>query len=30
VTKIVVLSWMVLDPPPPFMAVFDMLQDPRR
>lgn len=30
VTKIVVLSWMVLDPPSPFMAVFEMLQDPRR
>ena len=30
VTKIIVLSWMVLDPPPTFMAVFGMLQDPRR
>ena len=30
VTKIVVLSWLVLDPPPPVMAVFDMLQDPQR
>jgi hypothetical protein len=28
VTKIVVLSWMVLDPPPTFLAVFGMLQDP--
>ena len=28
VTKIIVLSWMVLDPPPTFMAVFGMLQDP--
>src|SRR5690348_8809070 len=30
VTKIVVLSWLVLDPPPPVMAVFEMLQDPQR
>ena len=30
VAKIVVLSWFVLDPPPPFMAVFEMLQDPQR
>jgi pimeloyl-ACP methyl ester carboxylesterase len=30
VTKIVVLSWVVLDPPAPFMAVFEMLQDPQR
>jgi len=30
VTKIVVSSWLVLDPPPPFLAVFEMLQDPRR
>ena len=30
VTKIVVLSWQVLDPPPPFVAVFEMLQDPGR
>ena len=30
VSKVIVLSWMVLDPPPPFMAVFGMLQDPGR
>jgi pimeloyl-ACP methyl ester carboxylesterase len=30
VTKIVLLSWMVLDPPPQFMTVFRMLQDPGR
>jgi pimeloyl-ACP methyl ester carboxylesterase len=30
VTKIVVLSWQVLDPPPPFTAAFGMLQDPGR
>lgn len=30
VTKIVLLSWMVLDPPPPFLTVFGMLQDPGR
>jgi pimeloyl-ACP methyl ester carboxylesterase len=28
--KIVVLSWLVLDPPPPVIAVFEMLQDPLR
>ena len=30
VTKIVVLSWLVLDPPPQVMTVFRMLQDPER
>jgi len=30
VTGIVLLSWMVVDPPPPFLAVFEMLQDPGR
>jgi pimeloyl-ACP methyl ester carboxylesterase len=30
VPRIVLLSWMVLDPPPPFMAVFEMLADPGR
>jgi pimeloyl-ACP methyl ester carboxylesterase len=28
VAGIVFLSWLVLDPPPPFLAVFAMLQDP--
>jgi len=30
VNKIVFLSWQVLDPPPQFMTVFGMLQDPER
>lgn len=30
VPRIVLLSWMVLDPPAPFMAVFEMLEDPGR
>ena len=30
VTKIVLLSWQVLDPPPPFMTVFGGTQDPER
>ncbi len=30
VDKIALLSWLVLDPPPPFMTVFRMLQDPER
>lgn len=30
VPRIILLSWMVLDPPPPFTAVFEMLEDPGR
>ena len=30
VDKIVLLSWLVVDPPPPFITVFRMLQDPER
>jgi hypothetical protein len=30
VPRIILLSWMVLEPPPPFMAVFEMLEDPAR
>jgi len=30
VNKIVFLSWLVIDPPPQFTTVFDMLQDPER
>src|SRR5260370_592342 len=30
VPGVVVLGWRVLDPPPPFMAVFEMLGDPGR
>lgn len=30
VTKIALLSWQVLDPPPQFMTTFGMLQDPER
>jgi pimeloyl-ACP methyl ester carboxylesterase len=30
VNKIVFLSWQVLDPPPQFMTLFGMLQDPER
>ncbi len=30
VPKIVVLSWLVLDPPRPFVSVFEMLRDPER
>lgn len=30
VTKIALLSWLVLDPPPQFMTTFGMRQDPER
>ena len=30
VSKIVFLSWLVIDPPPQFITVFGMLQDPER